>query len=417
MLDNWVVQLCAEPFRKLTKRTPHECLAATIDISHVTSSINVSVLVESNIIVSSGLYFSIESQIFQRKLYEIFPTSIQIRTNPTMSLRPAIFDVLVIGGGPAGLASALTLARTRAKALVFDSSNYRNAGVTHMHTIPSRDHFSPSEFRSIARSQIESRYDSIWFENKTITHAAKKQIGDDKYEGFEIKDSEGIAYQGKKLILATGSKDVFPDIEGYKENWPQHIYQCLACDGYEQRGTPIGVISNDAFVAHAVDMASAFDSRITIFPNGPTSSDPGVQQQFRIAKQYGAEVDERKIARLINNGPTHKEGVTIEFEEGESVTLGFIFHKPVAENRAEDLIEQLGLECANTPFGSVVKVENPMFNSTSVKGVFAGGDTMTMMKQVAIAMSDGLKSAAGANMELASERSQSVLKALGEEKI
>ncbi|PVI02017.1 FAD/NAD(P)-binding domain-containing protein [Periconia macrospinosa] len=334
-----------------------------------------------------------------------------------MPPRPSIFDVLIIGGGPAGLASALTVARTRTTALVFDSKNYRNAGVTHMHTVPTRDHFPPSEFRSIAREQIESRYETVWFENKTITHAAKKTIGESKYEGFEVKDSDGATYQGKKLILATGSTDVFPEIEGYKENWPQHIYQCLGCDGYEQRGTPIGVLDNSAFVAHGVNMALSFDPRVTIFTNGSTSTDPAVQQQFRIAKTYGASIDERKIKRLVNNGPTHKEGVTIEFEKGEPVTLGFIFHRPTTVNRAQHLVEQLGLECTVTPFGTIVKVENPMFNSTSVKGVFAGGDTMSMMKQVAISMADGLKSAAGAGIELGSEKAEAALRKLGEEKL
>lgn len=85
----------------------------------------------------------------------------------------------------------------RITALVFDSKQYRNEGITHMHTVASRDHFDPREFRTIAREQIESRYDSVWFEDKKITHAAKKKVGSEGYEGFELKDSEGTAYIGK----------------------------------------------------------------------------------------------------------------------------------------------------------------------------------------------------------------------------
>ncbi|KAF1956429.1 FAD/NAD(P)-binding domain-containing protein [Byssothecium circinans] len=334
-----------------------------------------------------------------------------------MSPRPAIFDTLIIGGGPGGLAAALTFARLLGTAIVFDSSSYRNEGITHMHSVISRDHMDPYEFRDISREQITSRYETVWFEKKTIKHAAKKLIGEDQYDGFEVKDSEGKTYEGRKLILATGSKDVLPDIPGYKENWPQHIYQCLGCDGFEQRGTKIGVLDNSPMVAHFADMALRFDPRVTIFTNGPVNPVPPVQQQFRIAKAIGAKVDERKIKRLLNNGPTHKEGVTVEFEEGESVTLGFIAAKPPTVNRAQDLIEQLGVECQDTPFGPIVKITNPMFNSTSVRGVFAAGDTMAMMKQVTLSMADGMKAAAGVGFELAAEKEATTLKALGEEKI
>jgi thioredoxin reductase len=327
-------------------------------------------------------------------------------------LRPQVVDFLIIGGGPAGLAAGLAAARVLATALVFDSSSFRNEGITHMHTVPSRDHFDPYEFRRIAREQIESRYQSVWFEKKTITHAAKKLVGNAKYDGFELKDSEGNMYEGRKLILATGSRDVFPDIEGYKENWPSHIYQCLACDGFEQRGTPIGILEfNSPMHSHFVGMARAFDPRVTIFSNGPVSEAPPIQHALKVSKALGAKLDERKIKRLINNGPSHAEGVTIEFEEGEPVTLGFIAHKPPTVNRAQDLIEQLGLETVPVQMGGHVALKDSMFNETSVRGVFAAGDTMVMMKQVTVAMAEGVKAFAGAGKQLGEERAEEALKA------
>ncbi|KAF2680063.1 FAD/NAD(P)-binding domain-containing protein [Lentithecium fluviatile CBS 122367] len=330
-----------------------------------------------------------------------------------MALRPQIVDSLIIGAGPAGLAAALAHARTLATAIVFDSSSYRNEGITHMHTVPSRDHVDPYEFRRISREQITSRYQTVWFENVTVTNVVKKVVGEKKWDGFEVKDSAGKSYEGRKLILATGSRDVLPDIRGYAENWPQHIYQCLGCDGFEQRGTPIGVLEfTGPMQVHLINMAMNFDSRVTIFSNGPISDAPPVQQQLKLAKVLGAKVDERKIARLVNNGPSHTDGVTIEFEEGEPVTLGFIVHKPPTVNRAQDLIEQLGLECVDAKMGGHVKIENPMFNSTSVKGVFAAGDTMVAMKQVTVAMAEGLKAAAGAGFEMATEKGEALMKTL-----
>lgn len=279
-----------------------------------------------------------------------------------------------------------------------------------MHTVASRDHYDPREFRRIARDQIESRYDTIWFQQATITSASKKKIGSEQYDGFELKDSEGHAYEGKKLVLATGSKDLLPDLPGYKENWPDHIYQCLGCDGYEQRGTPIGILDFDhPMSAHFVQIAAGFDPpSITIFSNGPVSQEEPIQQALQLAKAFGATLDERKVSHLVNNGPSHTDGVTIHFETGEPSTLGFIVHKPATVNRAQHLIDQLGVETVDAAIGGHIKIANPMFNETSVRGVFAGGDTMVMMKQVAVAMSDGLKAAVGAGMQIAQEKAEVV---------
>jgi thioredoxin reductase len=330
-------------------------------------------------------------------------------------MRPQIFDSLIIGGGPAGLTAALAFARTRTTALVFDSQSYRNEGITHMHTVPSRDHFDPYEFRRIAREQITSRYETVWIENATITHA-KKALLDGKYDGFEVTDDKGNKYSGRKLILATGSRDVFPNIPGYKENWPSHIYQCLACDGFEQKGTPIGMLEfTTPMMGHMVYMALQFDSRVTIFSNGPISKDEGIQQAWKMSKALGAKLDERKIKRLVNNGPTHRDGVTIEFEEGEPVTLGFIGHRPPTVNRAQDLVEQLGLETVPAEQGGHVAIKD-MMQQTSVKGVFAAGDTSTMMKQVTVAMGEGVKAAAGAGKQLGEEMIEVALKAMEEGK-
>jgi thioredoxin reductase len=334
--------------------------------------------------------------------------------------RPQIFDILIVGSGPAGLNAALTCARTRTTALVFDSQQYRNEGVTHMHTVASRDHFNPREFGRIARHQIESRYDSVWFQHAIITHAAKKRLSipqeNELYEGFELKDDAGLSYQGKKLILATGSKDILPEIPGYKDNWPSHIYQCLGCDGYEQRDTPVGILEFDSpMYAHMVQMATAFDPpSITIFSNGPLNKDGPVQEALKLSKAFGATLDERRIVRMVNNGPSHTDGVTIHFEAGDPATLGFLVHKPATVNRAQHLVEQLDLETVDAAMGGHIKIANTMFNEASVRGVFAGGDTMVMMKQVAIAMAEGLKAAAGAGMQITQEKAKGAVEVFEE---
>ncbi|KAL1792206.1 hypothetical protein ACET3X_009957 [Alternaria dauci] len=327
------------------------------------------------------------------------------------TLRPHIVDALIIGAGPAGLNAALLFARTRATAIVFDSQEYRNEGIKHMHTIASRDHHDPHDFRRTAREQIESRYDTIWFQQSKITHANQKQIGEDKYDGFEVRDSNEKTYLGKKLILATGSRDILPDIPGYRENWPEHIYQCLACDGYEQRGTPIGFLEfKHPSQLNLVMMARAFDDRLTIFSNGAIADDPPIQRALKVARAFGAKVDPRKIVRFINNGPSHEDGITIEFETGEPVTLGFLVHRPGTVNRSQHLIDQLGIETVDPAMGGHIKITNPASNETSVRGVFAAGDTMLVMKQAALAMAEGMRAASGAGIQMGQEKAEIALK-------
>jgi gliotoxin/aspirochlorine biosynthesis thioredoxin reductase len=332
------------------------------------------------------------------------------------ALRPQIVDGLIIGAGPAGLNCALAFARLQATAIVFDSSAFRNEGIKHMHSVASRDHEHPADFRRIARQQIETRYKSVWFENTTITHAVKKLVGPEgKYEGFQVKDNRGITYEGKKLILASGSKDILPEIPGYKENWPEHIYQCLGCDGYEQRGSVMGVLELTPFTAHFVHMAQQLGPDVTVFTNGAAvASSPPVEKSLKLSKAFGAKIDERKITKMINNGASHLDGITLEFETGAPVTLGFLVHKHPTVNRADEIIKQLGVETVPEEMGGHIKIADAMFNETSVRGVFAAGDTMVMMKQVAIAMADGLKAGAGAGKQIGDERVEQVLKELEE---
>ena len=144
------------------------------------------------------------------------------------TLPPRFVDALVVGGGPAGLAAALAFARTRTTAILFDSQSYRNEGIPHMHTVPSRDHVDPYEFRRIAREQISSRYDTVWIKNVEIKSVVQKEIHGQEtngksYVGFEVGDASGEIWRGRKVVMATGSRDVFPKIPGYKDNWPVNM--------------------------------------------------------------------------------------------------------------------------------------------------------------------------------------------------
>lgn len=128
-------------------------------------------------------------------------------------------DVLIIGGGVAGLAAALTLARQQHTAIVFDSEVYRNAPSPRMHNVLTWDRSDPKDFRAAARDNILEGYTTIQFENVEIISIEKNN----KTNAFIATDSSGKAWNGRKVILATGVRDIFPDIEGYAENWAKSM--------------------------------------------------------------------------------------------------------------------------------------------------------------------------------------------------
>lgn len=122
------------------------------------------------------------------------------------------YDIIIIGSGPAGLSAASSIVRQDHKTILFDSGIYRNAEAKHMHTVPSWDHRDPAEFRAASLADLK-RYGSVTVQNTEIESAERNEDGT-----FTVAGG-GKSWTGKKLLLATGVEDVFPNIPGYAECW------------------------------------------------------------------------------------------------------------------------------------------------------------------------------------------------------
>ena len=128
-----------------------------------------------------------------------------------------VVDVLVVGAGPAGLTAALSVARQRSKCVVLDGGSYRNDATDYMHLISGFDHVLPSDFRAAGRSHMTSYYGDYVSVVSDVTVTETRQRDNDGL--FEAIASNGQTYVGRKLILASGVEDRFPDIEGYADCW------------------------------------------------------------------------------------------------------------------------------------------------------------------------------------------------------
>ncbi|KAI1102623.1 FAD/NAD(P)-binding domain-containing protein [Jackrogersella minutella] len=284
---------------------------------------------------------------------------------------PKLVDVLIVGGGPAGLTSAVTVARNAHTAIMFDSY--------------SKD---PIVFWDAARQNTLDNYEIIFYEDVKIEKAEKNDQGI-----FVLTDENEKIWNGRSLIPASGIIDVPLDIPGFDDCWGRSIFHCLFCHGYEQRGSAsAGVLAiNDVapipIALHVSRNAAQFCKSITIYTNGDVSHANEIQAVIGPSAPF--TVDSRRITNFVL-GPD-QIGLTVYFEDGNSKEEAFLGHKPLSKLKSDFLANQLGLEV--TPQGDIKA--NPPFGETSLTGCFAAGDNSSFLKTSPNAVNAGANSAAG----------------------
>ncbi|KAI1081673.1 FAD/NAD(P)-binding domain-containing protein [Whalleya microplaca] len=299
-------------------------------------------------------------------------------------------DVLILGGGPAGLACASGLVRQLHSAIVFSDGVYRNARTAHMHNVVGWEHADPASFRAKARADLLARYDTVQFRDVGVRHIRKLESG-----RFEAEDAEGVTYEGRKVVLASGTRDLPPSIPGYAELWGRGIFHCLFCHGYEERGASsagvlaLGLMASPAFAPAVSRMAARLAGSVTVYTNGDAAL--GAQLRAALKSTSKFRVENRKVSKLAKDPAVEGEaGLLVTLEDGTVLREGFLAHVPNFELNGP-FAKELGVEL--TPQGHIDA--QPPFFSTSVPGVYAAGDCATMMKAVPVATMMGSSVAAG----------------------
>lgn len=294
------------------------------------------------------------------------------------------YDVIIVGGSYSGLAAGMALGRALRKVLIIDSGNPCNKQTPYSHNFLTNDGKPPKEIALLAKQQV-LQYDTVEFLDALATTGSKTQ------DGFEIRVETGQTFTARKLVFATGIKDIFPDIPGFTESWGKTVIHCPYCHGYEVRGEKTGILANGDTAFELATLISNWTNDLAIYTNGLSSL---TEQQADKLKKHKINIVETGIDRL-----EHKSGYIqhIVFQNGKKASLKALYARPAFTQHS--IIPQ-SLGCELTPEG-YIKVGAAQ--RTTIDGLYACGDNTSRMRTVANAVSMGTTTGLMLNKELIEE--------------
>ncbi len=283
-------------------------------------------------------------------------------------------DVVIVGGGPAGLSAALLLARGCKSVIVCDGGTARNARATKMHGYLGCDAQPPSELRSRGLAEL-SKYPSV-------THREARVLGIDR-RGAELVVGlgKGGEVSARRVLLATGIVDSLSTTPGFAEQWGKCVFDCPYCHGYEHKGEPWGFVAPKVAGLRSVLSYLAWTRDVIVFTDGVTFEIPADLKR----ELDGARIrfEPRKMTRIVADGDVM---TGIEVEGGEIIARRALVYHPAA--RPSDLALMLGL----TQDGGYVKID-PRTRETSMRGVYACGDLVAGGLKALLSAADGMMAA------------------------
>lgn len=303
-----------------------------------------------------------------------------------------IKDVIIVGGGPAGLNAAVVLGRCQRSVILFDTQEYRNKSSHGMHNYLTRDDLLPLNFIALSHQELEKYGVNII--NSRVTHARKNEDGI-----FMAKDEHNILYYARKMLIATGVTDRVPEIPGFKELYGKSVFHCPYCDGWEMRNKRIGVYAANKDGAELALSLKGWTNDLVLYTEGRKVK----KKQRELLHANGIIIDNRKIKKLESEGPELK---SILFTNGDQHPCDAIFFVNGYDQQC-NLAEVFNCEISKK--GVVV---TNRFQQTSTPGLFVAGDADKDVQFVVVAAAEGAKAGVIINKELQKEISKQKHKAV-----
>lgn len=319
-----------------------------------------------------------------------------METTDPRSPRIDRYDVVVVGGGAAGLSGALTLARARRTVLVLDAGEPRNAPAAGVHGYLGREGTPPAELMAIARAEVTAYGARV--ESASVREAAP---WDHPGTGFRVVLDDGSEVEARRLLVATGLVDDLPGVPGLREHWGSGVLHCPYCHGWEVRDRAVVIVATSAMATHQALMWRQLTDRTTLVVDPILAPAPGAEERERLAAR-GVVVLEAAVSGVAGE-PGDLRG--LELADGRVVEADAIVATGRMTARLGGL-EGLGLaaepfEMAGTVFGALVPT-GPM-GATDVPGVWAAGNVTDLAAQVVVAAGQGLQAGVGINGDLIEE--------------
>ncbi|MEU9342644.1 NAD(P)/FAD-dependent oxidoreductase [Streptomyces sp. NPDC048278] len=302
------------------------------------------------------------------------------------------YEVVVVGGGAAGLSAALVLGRARRRTLVVDAGEPRNAPAAHMQGFLSRDGMAPAEFLAVGREEI-ARYGVELVRDRAVGATKDGADGADGADGFTVTLAGGRTVRARQLVVATGLKDELPPVPGVAERFGRDVLHCPYCHGWEVRDQAFGVLATTPMSVHQALMVTQWSKDVTLFLH-------------QVEETELTDDDLRRLAAAgVRVVPGEVAGLRIEDDRLTGVRLAegtvhdrealFVAPRPVPRN---DLFRELGAELTETPFGAYPVIDER--GLTTVPGLWAAGNASGFAEQVVNAASRGYRAGAAINGEL-----------------
>lgn len=335
-------------------------------------------------------------------------------TSPSTTSTTGTYDVAVVGGGPAGLSAAVTLARSLRSVVVIDAGEPRNAPAEGAHNLLGREGVPPRELLAAGRREATG----YGAEVRPGRAVAARRVED----GFELDvvpagpdeagDTGTSTVRARRLLLASGLVDELPDVPGVRERWGRDVLHCPYCHGYEVRGRRIGVLATGPNALHQVQLLRQLSDDVTLFLH--TAPEPDDAAWERLAA-LGVRVVEGRVARLavdpdIEPGTESPESVGdhdrsrlagVVLEDGTTVDVDAVAVAPRMVARGE-LFEQLGGTLDDHAMGGRYLPADAR-GATPLPGVWAAGNSSDLAAMVGASAAAGVMAGAQINAELVEE--------------